>query len=51
MLNDSFRGEAAKRMQDAQRRAKEQSDRVAKEQLEKAGAMWAQLEQQGLFKD
>jgi hypothetical protein len=50
-VNDNFREDAAKRMQDAARRAKEQSDRVAKEQLEKAGAMWAQLEQQGLFKD
>jgi hypothetical protein len=51
MINDGVREDAAKRLQDAQRRAKEQSDRVAKEQLEKAGAMWAQLEQQGLFKD
>lgn len=51
MINESFRDDAAKKMQDAQRRAKEQSDRVAKEQLEKAGTMWAQLEQQGLFKD
>jgi hypothetical protein len=51
MINDGVRTDAAKRLQDAQRRAKEQSDRVAKEQLEKAGNMWAQLEQQGLFKD
>ena len=51
MINDGVREDAAKRLQDAQRRAKEQSDRVAKEQLEKVGTMWAQLEQQGLFKD
>ena len=50
-VDSGFREDAAKRLQDAQRRAKEQSNRTAKEQLEKAGAMWAQLEQQGLFTD
>ncbi|NQU42362.1 hypothetical protein HQ520_03700 [bacterium] len=50
-LEASYSATAQTLSQDAARKAKEQSDMIAKAQLEKAGDMWKKMAEQGLFSD
>lgn len=50
-MDEAFKQSAAEMARQAARRAKQESDAVAKEQLEKASEMWKKMEQDGFIED
>lgn len=48
-IDDAYKSTASDMAKKAEQRAKEEADKTAKAQLEKASEMWKQMKEQGLF--